>query len=69
MKKYNLLGREVYIEPTTHSPVRESSRYNLSYKGKPYFVKYVDTGELAIDGIFCSVATARESIEFQNKGY
>lgn len=67
MKTYNLLGRQVYIEPTVRYPYKNTGGNMLPYKSKPYRVKYVDDNSLAIDGIFCSVATAEESIETRNK--
>lgn len=69
MKTYNLKGREVYIQATERSPInwRNGCGTGLPYKSAPYFVRYVDTNEIAIDGRFCCVATAKESIENANK--
>lgn len=67
MKTYNLLGREVYIEPTIRYPYKNTGGNMLPYKSKPYRVKYVDDNSLAIDGEYCVVALAKEAIERRNK--
>lgn len=67
MKTYNLLGRKVYIESTVRTPFKNTAGNMLPYKTKPYRIKYADNNKIAINGDFCSVATAKESIEFHNK--
>ena len=67
MKTYNLKnGRQVYIKPTIRTPWKGGSQ-GLPYSTKPYTIRYVEDDSLAIDGIFCCVATAKKSIESYNK--
>ena len=67
MKTYTLKnGRKVYIKPTIRTPWKGGSK-GLPYSTKPYTIRYVEDDSLAIDGTFCCVATAKESIEFYNK--
>ena len=69
-KTYDFCGRKVYIEPTVRQPLnwRTNGRgTGFPYKTAPYRVKYMDDDTLAIDGIFCCVATAKESIEYHNQ--
>lgn len=69
MKIYDLKGRKVYIQPTIKTPYFHGyTKYGTPYRSKPYRVRYVEDDSLAINGEFCSVATAKESINFYNKG-
>lgn len=66
-KTYDFNGRKVYIRPTMRTPWKGGSK-GLPYPTKPYTVRYIDDDSLAIQGMFCCVATAKESIMFNNKG-
>lgn len=69
VKTYDFVdGRQVYIRSTVHSPIywRQNGKGNgFDYKGPPYRVLYVDDNTLAIDGMFCRAALAKESIEHE----